>query len=367
MAVRGLWVVLIAVVAAGLASAHADERRKVIIDQDAIEGPGLQPILMLLNEPSVEVLGITTVTGDGWQPEETAITLRMLELVERTDVPVVAGATFPLVNSKARNARREAVYGAVPYKGAWMDAWPDYNTMDRREPHGPFEIPEMEEGAPTTEALAMSAAEFMIEQTRKHPGEITIIAMGPLTNLALAQRLDPSFASRVKELVTEGGNFITGALGGDEDEFGMQIAYAPRMSFNHYFDPEAAHIVYTTEWPKLSLVTNDASETVLGDQKLLDEIAKSDTPIARYVTMVAQPGFPLWDEIQAAAWLDPSIVTSRGTVAIGIDLTEGAHYGALLTWPAGGGPGLGEQDIEVIYTVDGARMDALFVDLLTRK
>ncbi|MEM0928519.1 MAG: nucleoside hydrolase [Pseudomonadota bacterium] len=349
-----------------LGPALAEDRRKVIIDQDAIEGPGLQPILMLLNEPSVEVLGITTVTGDGWQPEETAITLRMLELVARTDVPVIAGATFPLINSKARNARREAVYGAVPYKGAWMDEWPDYNTMDRREPHGPFEIPELEEGTPTTEALAMSAAEFMIEQTRKHPGEITIIAMGPLTNLALAQRLDPSFASRVKELVTEGGNFITGALGGAEDEFGMQIAYAPRMSFNHYFDPEAAHIVYTTEWPKLSLVTNDASETVLGDKELLEAIAKSDTPVARYVTMVAQPGFPLWDEIQAAAWLDPTIVTSKGSVAIGIDLQEGPHYGALLTWPAGGGPGLGEQDVEVVYTVDGARMDALFVDLLSR-
>ncbi|MEM7740148.1 MAG: nucleoside hydrolase [Pseudomonadota bacterium] len=366
MIMHARWIRLAVMMLAAIGLAHAEDRRKVIIDQDAIEGPGLQPILMMLNEPTVEVLGITTVTGDGWQPEETAITLRMLELVGRTDVPVVAGATFPLVNSKERNARREAIYGAVPYKGAWMDEWPDYNTMERREPHGPFEIPPMEEGAPTTEALPMSAAAFMIEQTLKYPGEITIIAMGPLTNLALAQRLDPGFASRVKELVTEGGNFVTGALGGDEDEFGMQIAYAPRMSFNHYFDPEAAHIVYTTEWPKLSLVTNDASETVLGDQELLDEIAKSDTPVAQYVTMVAQPGFPLWDEIQAIAWLDPSIVTSKGTVAVGIDLQEGPHYGALLTWPAGGGPGLGEQDIEVVYTVDGARMDAIFVDLLTK-
>jgi hypothetical protein len=67
------------------------ERRKVIIDQDAFEGPGLQPILMLLQDPTVEVLGITTVSGDGWQPEETAATLRMLELVGRTDVPVIAG------------------------------------------------------------------------------------------------------------------------------------------------------------------------------------------------------------------------------------------------------------------------------------
>ncbi len=98
--------------------AGAAERRKVIIDQDALGGPGLQPILLLLQDPDVEVLGITIVSGDGWQPEETAATLRMLELVGRTDVPVVAGATFPLINSKTRNARREAMYGPLAYRGA---------------------------------------------------------------------------------------------------------------------------------------------------------------------------------------------------------------------------------------------------------
>lgn len=83
------------------AFAHAvADTRKVIVDQDAFGGPGFQPILMLMNAPDVELLGITTVSGDGWQPEETSRTLRMLELVERTDIPVAAGATFPLINSK---------------------------------------------------------------------------------------------------------------------------------------------------------------------------------------------------------------------------------------------------------------------------
>ena len=72
--------------------AEAAERRKVIIDQDVFDGPGLQPILMLLQDPLVEVVGITIVSGDGWQPEETAQTLRMLELVGRTDIPVACGA-----------------------------------------------------------------------------------------------------------------------------------------------------------------------------------------------------------------------------------------------------------------------------------
>jgi len=342
------------------------ERRKVIVDQDAFEGPGLQPILMLLQDPSVEVLGITTVSGDGWAPEETAATLRMLELVGRTDVPVVQGAVFPLVNSKAAASRREALYGALPYKGAWMDAWPAYNTMKRREPHGPFEVPPLPEGMPAAKARAGSAAEFMLEMTRRYPGQVSVIAMGPLTNLALAQRLDDGFAGRLKELVTEGGNFVASDIDGEHDEFAMQTAYSPRMSFNHFFDPEAAHIVFTTKWRRLVLVTGDANEGIFGTQALIDRAAASGRPAARYLAKTAQAGFPLWDEVQAAAWIDPAIVTRAGRMAMDVDLMPGANYGALVTWPAGKGPGLGEQDVDVVYRVDKARVEKMFVDLLGR-
>lgn len=344
----------------------ASERRKVIVDQDAFEGPGLQPILMLLQDPTVEVLGITTVSGDGWAPEETAATLRMLELVGRSDVPVIEGAVFPLVNTQASTRRREALYGALPYKGAWMDSWPAYNTMKRREPHGPFEVPPLPEGMPKAKARPGSAAEFLLEMSRKYPGEVSVIAMGPLTNLALAQRLDPGFADRLKELVTEGGNFIASDTGGTHDEFAMQTAYSPRMSFNHFFDPEAAHIVFTTQWKRLVLVTGDANEGIFGTQPLIDRAAASGTPVARYVKQTAQAGFPLWDEVQAAAWIEPAIVTRKGHMAMDVDLMPGANYGALLTWPASKGPGLGEQDVEVVYRVDKARVEAMFVDLLGR-
>lgn len=344
--------------------ATAAERRKVIVDQDAFEGPGLQPILMLLQDPSVEVLGITTVSGDGWAPEETAATLRMLELVGRTDVPVIQGAVFPLVNSKARSDRREAVYGPLPYKGAWMDSWPAYNTMKRREPHGPFVVPPLPEGMPKVQPRAGSAAEFLLEMSRKYPGQVSVVAMGPLTNLALAQRLDDGFAGRIKEVVTEGGEFVARDVDGAHDEFAMQTAYAPRMSFNHFFDPEAAHIVFTTRWKRLVLVTSDANEGVVGTQALIDAATASGRPAARYVKQTAQAGFPLWDEVQAAAWLVPEIATRKGRMAMDVDLSPGANYGALLTWPTGKGPGLGEQDVEVVYKVDKARVEAMFVDLL---
>jgi inosine-uridine nucleoside N-ribohydrolase len=359
-----LLVLLTALVLAG--GAAAAERRKVIIDQDAFEGPGLQPILLLLQDPSVEVLGVTIVSGDAWQPEETAATLRMLELVGRTDVPVVAGATFPLINSQERNRRREAQYGALPYKGAWMESWPSYNTMPRRQPHGPDLVPPMAEGEPNTKPLPISAAEFMLAKTRQYPGQVAIIAMGPLTNLALAQRIDDGFASRVKEVVTEGGSLLGLDVSARQDEFGMQVAYSPRMAFNQVWDPEAAHIVFTTAWPKLTLVTNDASRPLVGTQALLDRATASGRTVARYVKRIAQPGYPLWDEVQASAWLDPSVVTRRGVLSIDVDLMPGANYGAILTWPAGKGPGLGEREVEVVYAVDAPRTERMFVELIGR-
>jgi purine nucleosidase len=359
---------VLAVVCAALlvAPAHGAERRKVIIDQDALGGPGLQPILMLMNDPSVEVLGITTVSGDGWQPEETAATLRMLELVGRKDVPVVAGATYPLVNSKARNLAREAMYGPLAYKGAWTDRWPAGDTMNRRETHGPDVVPPMPEGAPSTKPAPTSAAEFMLAMSRLYPGQITIIAMGPFTNLALAQRIDDGFATRIAGVVMEGGNLLGQDITAKQDAFDMQVALTPRMSFNHFWDPEAAHIVMTAPWPHLTLVTNDATRYAIAGKDLIERATASGSPSARYVRRIAEPGFPLWDEMQAAAWLDPSIITRKGRLAMDIDLMPGANYGALLTWPVGGGPGLGERAVDVVYAVDVKRLEAMFVALIGR-
>lgn len=355
-----------AFVHSGTTPADAAERRKVIIDQDAFEGPNLRPILMLLQDPSVEVLGITTVSGDGWAPEETAQTLRMLELVGRTDIPVAKGAIYPLVNTQARNKLREASYSPLPYKGAWMESWPSYNTLKRRLPHAPDVVPPMAEGMPTTRPDPRSAAQFMIDMTRQYPGQVTILAMGPLTNLALAQRLDDGFAGRVMELISEGGVLLPPDIDKPLDEFALQAAYAPRMSINHFWDPEASRIVFTAPWRELTLVTDDASRQAIATGDLLAQASKSGRPVARYVAMTGQPGYPLWDETAVSVWLNPAIATRQTRLAMDVDLMPGASYGALLTWAAGKGPHLGERDVRVVLGVDAAQVKAKFVDLLNR-
>ena len=109
---------LIAVAApSGCPAAGADSavRRKVIIDQDAFgpAGSNLQAILLLLQAKDVEVLGITIPSGDGWRDEEVSHTLRLLEIAQRTEVPVYPGAVFPLVNTQARTRRWEDLYGKL--------------------------------------------------------------------------------------------------------------------------------------------------------------------------------------------------------------------------------------------------------------
>src|ERR1700746_3021859 len=106
-----------------LALSASAQKIKVIVDQDA-RGPGTsdqQAILVFLQSEKFDILGITTVSGDQWVREETQHVLRLLEIANRTDVPVIQGAEFPLLNSKEESERWEALYGKLEYKGCWTD------------------------------------------------------------------------------------------------------------------------------------------------------------------------------------------------------------------------------------------------------
>src|SRR5580698_6551653 len=148
-----------------------EDKRKVIIDQDAAgpAGTDQQSMLLFIQSPQTEVLGITVVTGDAWLKDEVAHTLRMLELVGRTDIPVVAGAEYPLVRSQAGTELWQQQYGAIPWVGAWTP----------RRYHAPDQLGDMPEGKPTTKPLDEDAAHFLVRMVHKYPHEITLYAGGP--------------------------------------------------------------------------------------------------------------------------------------------------------------------------------------------
>src|SRR3984885_3913820 len=103
----------------------AQQRRKVIINQDC-SGPGgsnMQTLLTLIQSPQVEGLGITVVSGNQGREEEGAHSLRLVEVIGRTDIPVVPGAVFPLVHRRKEAQVWQVMYGKVAFAGAWDDRW----------------------------------------------------------------------------------------------------------------------------------------------------------------------------------------------------------------------------------------------------
>lgn len=158
----------------------AAEPKKIIIDTD----PGIDDamaILLALRSPEVEVIGLTTIYGNVYTTLATRNALHLLEVAGRTDIPVAEGSHVTLTKgTKLRIA--DFVHGA--------DGLGNQN----------FDPPK---GKP----LEQSAAAFLVEQAKLHPGKVTVVALGPLTNIALAIELDPEFCKNIGQIVLLGGAF----------------------------------------------------------------------------------------------------------------------------------------------------------------
>ena len=312
-------------------------------------------MMVLLQSPEVKVLGITMVSGNAWEPEEVQHTLRMLELIHRTDVPVVPGAVFPLLHSESEAMQLKAVNGSF----SWYGAWGDLVAKTSRQPyHGPFVLPPMPEGEPTTKPLAEDAAHFLIRQVHAHPHAVTIYAAGPLTNVALAISIDPEFAALTQGIVIMGGSLQPG----DSDP---EFSTHPRHEFNFWFDPEAAHITLRAPWPRIDLTDVDISVKTRFTPEMMHDIAQAPTPAAQYIAKYTGEFYYLWDELTAAAWIDPKIITKETILYVDVDTTHGPNYGDTLTWSAESKPTASDlQPVHVQQDLDSARFDSLFVNLM---
>lgn len=332
--------------------------RLILIDQDGSgpAGSNQMAMLALLQAPGVRVLGITIVSGNAWEPEEVAHTLRMLELTHHTDVPVVPGAVYPLLRTREEAMADRARDGSFAWYGAW-------GTLSERTSNGPFHpagvIPPLPEGAPTTKPLDEDAAHFLIRQVHAHPHAVTIYAAGPLTNIALALALDPGFAALTKGIVLMGGSL-------NPQTADAEYATHPRHEFNFWFDPEAAHITLRAAWPRIELTPVDISLKTRFTPELLQQIAKSKQPAAQYLSIHTGTEFYyMWDELAACAWIDPAIITQEETLFVDVDLSRGPNYGDTLTWDDAGKPA--RPDLRAVHVqrdLDPARFYGLFTRLM---
>jgi len=245
-------------------------KQKIILDVDTGIDDALG-IILAVKSGQFELLGITTVNGNVSLGKATENTCKILDLLQAgKDIPVVPGCSQPLLRTVFFEHR---VHGEDGLGGALR------GVPVRTQPTGGF------------------GPDFIIDSVLAHPGEVTLVMTGPLTNLALAARKCPELVRHVKEVIF---------MGGVVREHGN---VTPTAEYNMYVDPEAAKAVFHAGFPELTMVGLDVTRKVLLNEEHLRELG--DTPIGRYVKQSISDYLQRYFErngVRACAMHDPLAV-----------------------------------------------------------
>ncbi|HKH98533.1 MAG TPA: nucleoside hydrolase [Candidatus Sulfotelmatobacter sp.] len=259
---------------AGASSVH-----RIILDTD----PGVDDamaILLALRSPELKVEAVTPVAGNVPLDFTLPNAMKLLELAGRSDIPVAAGASTPLVRSLVT---AKAVHGSNGLGGV--------------------ELP-----APKMHPVSETASELIRRIVRANPGEISIVAVGPLTNVATALRSDPALAAMIRSIVVMGGSLSRGNV-------------TPAAEFNFYVDPEAARIVFDARVP-LTMVGLDVTRKALIGQEHLKVLDAARTPMCDFAAKIMRATMARWskdggetialhDPLTVASLIDPEILKFR--------------------------------------------------------
>lgn len=233
-------------------------------------------ILFALRSPEVSVEGLTTVFGNVGVEQSTRNALKILEIADRCDIPVAQGAAKPLLRPFRGKGSR--VHGANGLGGA-------------------------EFSPPKSDPLSIRAVELILSRVMETPGEITLIAIGPLTNLALAVSVEPRLAESVREVIIMGG---AATVPGNA---------SPMAEANIYNDPEAAKIVFHAGWP-LTMVGLDVTTKTTMTPHYLAKIKAAGTPITDFISAI----IPFYLNYYRTQWnLDRINVHDPSAMAYAID------------------------------------------------
>lgn len=304
----------------------------LLIDTD----PGVDDALaILMAHRGADVIGLAIAAGNVGLAHTVANALKLVDVVG-AQTPVFAGCPMPLVHLAANAAFVHGTdgFGDIGYEPS------------ARQPSDEH------------------AVQAILRLSHEHAGELTLIALGPLTNLALALRLDPALPSRVKRLVIMGGAVT-----------GRGNTHLVPAEFNIGFDPEAAHVVFTT-WPEFDLVDWEACVRHAMDFAWFDRLVAGDDPRARFYAAISRKarlfnethgrhGMIVADALAMAVALEPSIVRKAERHHVAIELVGTVTRGAtVVDWE----DRLGQPaNANIVIEVDQARFLALVAAALGGK
>jgi purine nucleosidase len=343
---------------------QTDPIPKVIIDSDysTLGDDGQLGVMafQLAAEGAIDLLGVAVVSGNQWLKQGVADALKSVERFGMGDrIGVYAGANLPLSHDFATIQHERQHYpGGDGYLGAWASPEPK-SERDLIAPPDGFAV--------SVEVQGKSAVDFIVDSVRQYPGQVTILAVGPLTNLALATRQHPQIVPLIRQIIY---------MGGAIDVPGNTTATA---EFNWWFDPQAAQEVLRLPIPH-AVIPLDATNTVKMDKRVYDRIAHDPTRRTIITRLFKQlngygsdgkSGFEtdpdyttsIWDTLTLAYLVDPTFATETVHRWIDIDTSVGANDGRS-TGYIDARPGL--QQATVVKRFDNARFFDFYVDLLTR-
>ncbi len=330
-------------VTAGIATAQNAARIPIIFDTDFVMPPhdDSMALMLALQSPEIEILGIATVAGNESVERATSDVLRMLEIANQASIPVYVGADMPLVHEKSDFAVRKY--------GNW------YSNEPPAAPPGGFA---------TKKAEDESAVSFIVRTVMSRPHEVTLVAIGPLTNIAQAIRMDPGFATNVKRLVIMGG-----AVALLPDGAGN---ITPNAEFNFWVDPEAAYVTLRSGIP-IELSPLNVSRKSALTKDWYEKMVAIDTPMTQLLRETLGKRFEtdpdrawfMYDQIAMASVIDPTLVTTERLyvdVNIGHGISYGVSVGGREIWPGAEGA----QQMNVQHDLDWQRFIEMFVERIQK-
>lgn len=322
------------------------ETHKVIFDTDmGYFGDDTYALFILLQADAagyIDLLGVTSVGANVTIAEGTTAILNQLEAVGRDDIPVYMGTDIPLMG--LHDDATIAANGLKRIKS--MQKVLDYGDTISYDNLGDLENETW--GYSSLKPQEKSAWEFMIDSVHEYPGQVTIIAVGACTNVALAIKEAPTFAEN-----TAGIYYMGGAI----DVPGNDTPCAER---NWYYDPEAVDICLQADFPLQVVVPHDISFNQKLTKDLVEKIVNAgDTPYTQLVEEYAYPTFvetpdrkqSLWDAQVPGIFLCPDLISVSDQRDIAMETNMGYTYGESVAWAAGTGPST-SATCTVVYDVD---------------